>query len=105
MSTFVHSCSCEEPDEKRVHGEEAALVQGQMTDGDMQANQAAYNYNAWYQVTHWTHMVHLKLFLTCYVTYEMDRGISLIFMAFKTKCKLAFTWQRQLVCTATLCSS
>ncbi|XP_078240690.1 pre-mRNA-processing factor 39 [Pogona vitticeps] len=40
---------CEEPDEKRAHGDEAALAAGQMADGDMQANQAAYNYNAWYQ--------------------------------------------------------
>ncbi|XP_015282140.1 PREDICTED: pre-mRNA-processing factor 39 [Gekko japonicus] len=40
---------CEEPDEKRSHAEEAALAAGQMTDGDLQASQAAYNYNAWYQ--------------------------------------------------------
>nr|XP_056707696.1 pre-mRNA-processing factor 39 [Euleptes europaea] len=40
---------CEDRDEKRSHGEEAALAAGQMTDGDMQASQAAYNYNAWYQ--------------------------------------------------------
>ncbi|KAJ7345350.1 hypothetical protein JRQ81_001300 [Phrynocephalus forsythii] len=41
---------CEEPDEKRgAHGDEAALAAGQMADGDLQANPAAYNYNAWYQ--------------------------------------------------------
>ncbi|XP_060117981.1 pre-mRNA-processing factor 39 [Heteronotia binoei] len=40
---------CEEPDEKRGHMEEAALAAGQMTDGELQASQAAYNYNAWYQ--------------------------------------------------------
>uniref|UniRef100_A0A8D0BLH7 Pre-mRNA-processing factor 39 n=1 Tax=Salvator merianae TaxID=96440 RepID=A0A8D0BLH7_SALMN len=40
---------CEEPDEKRVLSDDAALASGQMSDGDMQASQAAYNYNAWYQ--------------------------------------------------------
>ncbi|KAL7992828.1 hypothetical protein Chor_017084 [Crotalus horridus] len=40
---------CEEPDEKRIQSDEAGLMSGQVADGDMQANQAAYNYNAWYQ--------------------------------------------------------
>ncbi|XP_062824802.1 pre-mRNA-processing factor 39 isoform X1 [Anolis carolinensis] len=40
---------CEEGDEKRPHGDEAALAAGQVADGDMQASQAAYNYSAWYQ--------------------------------------------------------
>ncbi|NXA35615.1 PRP39 factor, partial [Eudromia elegans] len=38
----------EEPDEKRMHPDDAAFA-AQMMDGDMQVNQAAYNYNAWYQ--------------------------------------------------------
>ncbi|NXF99879.1 PRP39 factor, partial [Sakesphorus luctuosus] len=39
----------EEPDEKKLLAEDAALASSQMLDGDMQVNQAAYNYNAWYQ--------------------------------------------------------
>ncbi|NXF12946.1 PRP39 factor, partial [Smithornis capensis] len=39
----------EEPDEKKLLPEEAALASAQLLDGDMQVNQAAYNYNAWYQ--------------------------------------------------------
>uniref|UniRef100_A0A8C6ZV37 Pre-mRNA-processing factor 39 n=1 Tax=Nothoprocta perdicaria TaxID=30464 RepID=A0A8C6ZV37_NOTPE len=39
----------EEPDEKKMHPDDPALA-AQMMDGDMQVNQAAYNYNAWYQV-------------------------------------------------------
>lgn len=43
-------CSSEEPDEKKLLTEEAGLASAQLMDGDMQVNQAAYNYNAWYQV-------------------------------------------------------
>uniref|UniRef100_U3JG46 Pre-mRNA processing factor 39 n=1 Tax=Ficedula albicollis TaxID=59894 RepID=U3JG46_FICAL len=39
----------EEPDEKKLLTEEAGLAAAQLMDGDMQVNQAAYNYNAWYQ--------------------------------------------------------
>ncbi|XP_071413247.1 pre-mRNA-processing factor 39 isoform X1 [Pithys albifrons albifrons] len=39
----------EEPDEKKLLAEDAALASAQLLDGDMQVNQAAYNYNAWYQ--------------------------------------------------------
>ncbi|NXF72769.1 PRP39 factor, partial [Sclerurus mexicanus] len=39
----------EEPDEKKMLVEDAALASAQLMDGDMQVNQAAYNYNAWYQ--------------------------------------------------------
>ncbi|NXR97168.1 PRP39 factor, partial [Hypocryptadius cinnamomeus] len=39
----------EEPDEKKLLTEEAGLASAQLMDGDMQVNQAAYNYNAWYQ--------------------------------------------------------
>ncbi|XP_027578876.1 pre-mRNA-processing factor 39 isoform X2 [Pipra filicauda] len=39
----------EEPDEKKMLTEDPALVSAQLMDGDMQVNQAAYNYNAWYQ--------------------------------------------------------
>ncbi|NWI56163.1 PRP39 factor, partial [Calyptomena viridis] len=39
----------EEPDEKKLLPEEAALASAQLLDGDMQVNQAAYNYSAWYQ--------------------------------------------------------
>ncbi|XP_073924152.1 pre-mRNA-processing factor 39 isoform X2 [Castor canadensis] len=38
----------EEPEEKKAHTEDTALST-QMIDGDLQANQAAYNYSAWYQ--------------------------------------------------------
>lgn len=30
--------------------DDPTLASAQMMDGDMQVNQAAYNYNAWYQV-------------------------------------------------------
>lgn len=46
----VCSPSSEEPDEKKLLTEEAGLAAAQLMDGDMQVNQAAYNYNAWYQV-------------------------------------------------------
>ncbi|NXM76397.1 PRP39 factor, partial [Serilophus lunatus] len=39
----------EEPDEKKLLTEDPSLGSGQLLDGDMQVNQAAYNYNAWYQ--------------------------------------------------------
>ncbi|XP_017941927.1 pre-mRNA-processing factor 39 isoform X2 [Manacus vitellinus] len=39
----------EEPDEKKMLAEDPALASAQLMDGDMQVNQAAYNYNAWYQ--------------------------------------------------------
>ncbi|XP_064515797.1 pre-mRNA-processing factor 39 isoform X2 [Pseudopipra pipra] len=39
----------EEPDEKKMLTEDPALASAQLMDGDMQVNQAAYNYNAWYQ--------------------------------------------------------
>ncbi|NXF63189.1 PRP39 factor, partial [Ciccaba nigrolineata] len=39
----------EEPDEKKMLTDDPALASAQMMDGDMQVNQAAYNYNAWYQ--------------------------------------------------------
>uniref|UniRef100_A0A8C0XIX8 Pre-mRNA-processing factor 39 n=1 Tax=Castor canadensis TaxID=51338 RepID=A0A8C0XIX8_CASCN len=38
----------EEPEEKKAHTEDTASST-QMIDGDLQANQAAYNYSAWYQ--------------------------------------------------------
>lgn len=31
--------------------DEQTMASAQMMDGDMQVNQAAYNYNAWYQVS------------------------------------------------------
>lgn len=37
----------EEPEEKKVHTED--MSSAQILDGDLQANQAAYNYSAWYQ--------------------------------------------------------
>lgn len=40
----------EEPDEKKMLTDDPTLASAQMMDGDMQVNQAAYNYNAWYQV-------------------------------------------------------
>ncbi|XP_034504293.1 pre-mRNA-processing factor 39 isoform X3 [Ailuropoda melanoleuca] len=39
----------EEPEEKKVHTEDTTPSSTQMIDGDLQANQAAYNYSAWYQ--------------------------------------------------------
>ncbi|KAM6068943.1 pre-mRNA-processing factor 39 isoform 2-T2 [Theristicus caerulescens] len=39
----------EEPDEKKMLTDDPTLASAQMMDGDMQVNQAAYNYNAWYQ--------------------------------------------------------
>uniref|UniRef100_A0A8C5TP52 Pre-mRNA-processing factor 39 n=1 Tax=Malurus cyaneus samueli TaxID=2593467 RepID=A0A8C5TP52_9PASS len=39
----------EEPDEKKLLTEDPSLASAQLMDGDMQVNQAAYNYNAWYQ--------------------------------------------------------
>lgn len=33
-------------------------MSGQVADGDVQANQAAYNYNAWYQVS----IIYLQVF-------------------------------------------
>ncbi|NXE98520.1 PRP39 factor, partial [Menura novaehollandiae] len=41
--------SSEEPDEKKLLTEDPSLASAQLLDGDMQVNQAAYNYNAWYQ--------------------------------------------------------
>ncbi|XP_067894957.1 pre-mRNA-processing factor 39 isoform X1 [Heterodontus francisci] len=38
----------EEPEEKKQRSD-AALASAQLMSGDLQANQAAYNYNAWYQ--------------------------------------------------------
>ncbi|XP_006264151.3 pre-mRNA-processing factor 39 isoform X1 [Alligator mississippiensis] len=48
----------EEPDEKKVHTDDATMASTQMMDGDMQANQMAYNYSAWYQYNYqnaWTY--------------------------------------------------
>ncbi|XP_069320693.1 pre-mRNA-processing factor 39 isoform X3 [Eulemur rufifrons] len=39
----------EEPEEKKVHTEDTTSSSTQMIDGDLQANQAVYNYSAWYQ--------------------------------------------------------
>ncbi|XP_036903100.1 pre-mRNA-processing factor 39 isoform X2 [Sturnira hondurensis] len=39
----------EEPEEKKAHAEDTTSSSTQMIDGDLQANQAAYNYSAWYQ--------------------------------------------------------
>uniref|UniRef100_A0A8I3MIC3 Pre-mRNA-processing factor 39 n=1 Tax=Canis lupus familiaris TaxID=9615 RepID=A0A8I3MIC3_CANLF len=39
----------EEPEEKKAHTEDTSSSSTQMIDGDLQANQAAYNYSAWYQ--------------------------------------------------------
>uniref|UniRef100_A0A671EBY3 Pre-mRNA-processing factor 39 n=1 Tax=Rhinolophus ferrumequinum TaxID=59479 RepID=A0A671EBY3_RHIFE len=39
----------EEPEEKKAHTEDTTSSSTQMIDGDLQANQAAYNYSAWYQ--------------------------------------------------------
>ncbi|KAJ7428503.1 hypothetical protein WISP_01209 [Willisornis vidua] len=50
-NNFVLFPSSEEPDEKKLLAEDAALASAQLLDGDMQVNQAAYNYNAWYQAT------------------------------------------------------
>lgn len=41
--------SSEEPEEKKAHTED--MSSAQIIDGDLQANQAAYNYSAWYQVS------------------------------------------------------
>lgn len=41
----------EEPEEKKAHTEDTTSSSTQMIDGDIQANQAAYNYSAWYQVS------------------------------------------------------
>lgn len=41
----------EEPEEKKVHTDDTTSASTQMIDGDLQANQAAYNYSAWYQVS------------------------------------------------------
>ncbi|XP_054581423.1 pre-mRNA-processing factor 39 isoform X2 [Eptesicus fuscus] len=39
----------EEPEEKKAHTEDTTSSSTQLIDGDLQANQAAYNYSAWYQ--------------------------------------------------------
>ncbi|XP_012638247.2 pre-mRNA-processing factor 39 isoform X2 [Microcebus murinus] len=39
----------EEPEEKKAHTEDTTPSSAQMIDGDLQANQAVYNYSAWYQ--------------------------------------------------------
>ncbi|XP_028677542.1 pre-mRNA-processing factor 39 [Erpetoichthys calabaricus] len=39
----------DEPEEKKQRIDDANLTSGQMMGGDMQVNQSAYNYNAWYQ--------------------------------------------------------
>ncbi|XP_036313973.1 pre-mRNA-processing factor 39 isoform X2 [Pipistrellus kuhlii] len=39
----------EEPEEKKAHTEDTISSSTQLIDGDLQANQAAYNYSAWYQ--------------------------------------------------------
>ncbi|XP_069494853.1 pre-mRNA-processing factor 39 [Ambystoma mexicanum] len=39
----------DEPDEKKALLDDGSMLSTQMMSGDMQANQAAYNYNAWYQ--------------------------------------------------------
>ncbi|XP_023611366.1 pre-mRNA-processing factor 39 isoform X3 [Myotis lucifugus] len=39
----------EEPEEKKAHTEDTTSSSAQLIDGDLQANQAAYNYSAWYQ--------------------------------------------------------
>ncbi|XP_070287712.1 pre-mRNA-processing factor 39 isoform X2 [Myotis yumanensis] len=39
----------EEPEEKKAHTEDTTSSSVQLIDGDLQANQAAYNYSAWYQ--------------------------------------------------------
>ncbi|XP_063465339.1 pre-mRNA-processing factor 39 isoform X2 [Symphalangus syndactylus] len=39
----------EEPEEKKAHTEDTTSSSTQMIDGDLQANQAVYNYSAWYQ--------------------------------------------------------
>lgn len=41
----------EEPEEKKAHTEDTTSSSTQMIDGDLQANQAVYNYSAWYQVS------------------------------------------------------
>lgn len=41
----------EEPEEKKAHTEDTTSSSTQLIDGDLQANQAAYNYSAWYQVS------------------------------------------------------
>lgn len=48
---FVLLFRSEEPEEKKVHTEDTTSSSTQMIDGDLQANQAAYNYSAWYQVS------------------------------------------------------
>uniref|UniRef100_A0A8D2E2Z2 Pre-mRNA-processing factor 39 n=1 Tax=Sciurus vulgaris TaxID=55149 RepID=A0A8D2E2Z2_SCIVU len=44
----------EEPEEKKVCTEDTTSSSTQMIDGDLQANQAAYNYSAWYQYNYQT---------------------------------------------------
>lgn len=48
---FVLLFRSEEPEEKKAHTEDTSSSSTQMIDGDLQANQAAYNYSAWYQVS------------------------------------------------------
>lgn len=50
-SSFDLLCRSEEPEEKKAHTEDTISSSTQLIDGDLQANQAAYNYSAWYQVS------------------------------------------------------
>lgn len=49
--SILISFRSEEPEEKKAHTEDTTSSSTQMIDGDLQANQAAYNYSAWYQVS------------------------------------------------------
>lgn len=53
--------SSEEPEEKKAHTED--MSSAQIIDGDLQANQAAYNYSAWYQVS--VHSLFFVVVLYC----------------------------------------
>lgn len=56
--------------------DEQTMASAQMMDGDMQVNQAAYNYNAWYQVR--------VVFSSCCTRLDV--------------CKLLFSWGLLFIC-------
>lgn len=63
--------SSEEPEEKKVHTED--MSSAQILDGDLQANQAAYNYSAWYQVG--LRNLFFAMVLHCIFPYVVSSGI------------------------------
>lgn len=59
--------SSEEPEEKKAHTED--MSSAQIIDGDLQANQAAYNYSAWYQVS--VHNLFFVVVLYCVFPFAL----------------------------------